>query len=198
MKCPGCDTPIPAGANCCPMCGATIFSAQPVINNNPTHPHITEVHYHSHQTDMTLPKNSNGMNTRQLLGLIGSIVLFVGVFTPVVSAPIVGNMNYFQNGKGDGAIILVFACCSLALVLAKKYRLLWVTGLGSMAVMAFSFINFQMKMSDVKAKMETDLAGNPFRGLADMALQSVQIQWGWALLIVGAGLVIASASVREQ
>jgi len=31
-----------------------------------------------------------------------------------------------------------------------------------------------------------------------MAMQSVQLQWGWALLIVGAALVIASAAVKEE
>jgi len=46
--------------------------------------------------------------------------------------------------------------------------------------------------------MESELAGNPFRGLADMAMQSVQLQWGWALLIVGAALVIASAAIKDE
>ncbi|MBI9082217.1 MAG: hypothetical protein JEZ11_01385 [Desulfobacterales bacterium] len=49
------------------------------------------------------------MGTKQILGLIGSIILFVGVFTPIFSVPIMGNMNYFQNGKGDGTIVLVLA-----------------------------------------------------------------------------------------
>lgn len=31
------------------------------------------------------------MKRKQLLGLIGSIVLFIGVFTPIVSVPIIGN-----------------------------------------------------------------------------------------------------------
>jgi hypothetical protein len=137
------------------------------------------------------------MGTKQMLGLIGSIVLFIGVFTPIISVPIIGNMNYFQNGKGDGTIILVLAVVSLILVLSKKFKGLWFTGLGSMAVMAFTFINFQMRMSDVKAQMNANLAGNPFRGLADMAMQSVQFQWGWALLIVGAALVISSAAIKE-
>jgi hypothetical protein len=93
---------------------------------------------------------------------------------------------------------LILSVVSLVLVLAKKYKGLWLTGLGSMAVMAFTFINFQMKMSEAKAQMETKLAGNPFRGLADIAMQSVQLQWGWALLIVGAALVIASAAIKED
>jgi hypothetical protein len=138
------------------------------------------------------------MNTKQILGLIGSIVLFIGVFAPIVSVPIMGNMNYFQNGKGDGTLILILAIVSLVLVLTKKYKGLWFTGVGSLAVMAFTFINFQMKISDMKSQMETELAGNPFRGLADMAMQSVQLQWGWALLIVGAGLVIAGAAMKDE
>jgi len=138
------------------------------------------------------------MNTKQLLGLIGSIILFVGVFAPIVSVPIMGNMNYFQNGKGDGVIVMVLAVASLVLVMTKNYKGLWFTGLGSFGVMLFTFINFQSKMSQMKSDMESKLAGNPFRGFADVAMQSVQLQWGWALLIVGAGLVIASAAVKEE
>lgn len=138
------------------------------------------------------------MKTKQLLGLIGAIILFVGVFAPIVSVPIMGNMNYFQNGKGDGIIVLILAVASLTLVLTKNYKGLWFTGAGSLSVMLFTFVNFQSKMSEMKSQMESQLAGNPFRGLADMAMQSVQLQWGWALLIVGAGFVIVSAALKEE
>jgi len=138
------------------------------------------------------------MNTKQLLGLIGSVVLFIGVFAPIVSVPFMGNMNYFRNGKGDGTIVLILAVVSFVLVLARKYKGLWATGVGSLAVMAFTFINFQMTTSDTKAQMEKELAGNPFRGLADMAMESVQLQWGWATLVVGAALIIASAAIKDD
>lgn len=138
------------------------------------------------------------MDKKQVTGLIGSIVLFIGVFAPIVSVPIVGNMNYFQNGKGDGTIVIVLAVISLILTLSKKYKGLWFTGLGSLGVMAFTFINFQMRMSEAKSHMERELAGNPFRELADLAIQSVQLQWGWALLIVGASLVIAAAAIKDD
>jgi hypothetical protein len=69
------------------------------------------------------------MGRKQKLGIAGSIVLFVGVFTPIVSLPIVGNMNYFRNGQGDRVIVLILALISIVLVLRKQYRWLWVTGL---------------------------------------------------------------------
>ena len=138
------------------------------------------------------------MGIKKLLGIIGSVVLFIGVFMPIVSLPVVGNMNYFQNGKGDGTIVLILAGISLVLVLAEKFKGLWFTGVGSLGIMLFTFINFQAKMSQIKADLEAELAGNPFRGLADIALQSVQLQWGWAVLIVGAALLIASAAMKEE
>lgn len=137
------------------------------------------------------------MKTKQLLGLIGSIVLFIGVFMPAVSVPIMGNMNYLQNGEVDGTIVLLLAVVSLVLVLAKRYKGLWFTGLGSLGVLLFTFINFQLRKSQARAGMKSELAGNPFREVIDMAMQSIQLQWGWVLLIVGATLLIVSAALKE-
>ena len=50
---------------------------------------------------------------------MASIILFVGVFTPIVSFPIIGYMNYLQNGRGDGVIVLILAVISLVLVWAR-------------------------------------------------------------------------------
>jgi hypothetical protein len=116
---------------------------------------------------------------------------------PIVSVPIMGNMNYFQNGKGDGVIILILAVISLILTLTKKYRGLWLTGIGASAVMLFTFVNFQSKLGQLKSQMDTDLSGNPFRGLLDMAVQSIQLQWGWAVLLVGAVLLIVAAALKH-
>lgn len=134
---------------------------------------------------------------KQMLGLAGSILLVIGVFSPIVSAPIMGNMNYIQNGRGEGIIVLVLAATSFVLTLTKRYKGLWLTGVGSLGVMLFTFINIQSKMSQINADLGGQLAGNPFRGLADMVVQSVQLQWGWAFLIIGAALLIASASLKE-
>ena len=138
------------------------------------------------------------VTVRQLIGTLGSILLIVGVFTPILSAPILGNMNYFQNGEGDGTIVLILAVISLILVFGKKYKGLWFTGLGSIGVLLFTFINFQSRMSQIIAYMELELADNPLRSLADIAIQSVQLQWGWALLIVGSALIIASAAMKDE
>ena len=36
------------------------------------------------------------------------------------------------------------------------------------------------------------------RGIADTAMQSVQLEWGWAILFVGVGFILASAVLSEK
>jgi hypothetical protein len=137
-------------------------------------------------------------NTKQIIGILGSVILFIGVFMPIISLPVVGNLNYFQNGKGDGTIVIALAIGSLILVLARQYRGLWLTGFGSLGIMLFTYINFQTKMAQIKSDMESELAGNPFRGLADVAVQSIQLQYGWAVMIVGAAMLIIAAAMKNN
>lgn len=137
------------------------------------------------------------MTRKSIIGVMGSIVLFIGVFTPILSVPVIGSLNYFQNGKGDGVIILILAVLSLVFALRKNYKGMWITGFASLCVIGFTFMNIQMKMSEIKKQMDIDLAGNPFRGIADMALQSFQIQWGFAILLIGAGVVLIAAAIKE-
>jgi len=59
-------------------------------------------------------------NTRMILGITGSLVLVLGVFSPLISFPIVGSLDYFQNGHGDGVIILVLAGLSLLLSASRR------------------------------------------------------------------------------
>jgi hypothetical protein len=137
------------------------------------------------------------MTIRQLLGILGSTLLFLGVFMPIVKLPVVGDLNYFANGRGDGVLVLGLAVVSLVFVLIKWYRELWITSLGSAAILAFTFFNLQSKMSQMKAQVETDLKDNPFKGLADLAIQSVQLQWGWAVLVIAVVMLIATAAMKD-
>jgi len=137
------------------------------------------------------------MSNRRLLGILGSAILFIGVFMPIVKLPVVGEMNYFHNGRGDGVIILALAATSFVFVLIRWYRQLWITSLGSAAVLAFTFFNFQSKMSQATRQMETELKDNPFRALADLAVQSVHLLWGWAVLVIGIAFLIVVAAMKD-
>jgi hypothetical protein len=59
---------------------------------------------------------------RQRIGGLGSLMLILGAFAPLVSMPIVGNVSYFNNGSGDGMFILAAALLSLLILYRKKYQ----------------------------------------------------------------------------
>jgi hypothetical protein len=46
-------------------------------------------------------------------GMLGTLLLFVGVWSPILRLPVVGDLNYLRNGQGDGIIILALAGLSL-------------------------------------------------------------------------------------
>ncbi|MBU0656316.1 MAG: hypothetical protein KJ914_14435 [Gammaproteobacteria bacterium] len=135
------------------------------------------------------------MENRQLFGILGSLILFVGVFAPIVSVPILGSINYFQNGKGDGSLILVLAIISFVLTLTRNYRGLWFTSGATLLVMLITFVNFHSKMDELKTELGSGSGNGLFQGLADMAVQSIQLQWGWALLLAGLALLVTAAAM---
>lgn len=136
------------------------------------------------------------MDRRQILGVAGAATLFVGVFLPIVSLPIVGAQNYFQNGRGDGTILLLIAGIALLATLAKRFIWVSIAGIVSLALLGYTFIAFRSRIAEMRAAMEHDLAGNPFKGIGEAMMQSVQLQWGWAVLVVGALLLCATGFGR--
>jgi hypothetical protein len=133
------------------------------------------------------------------IALIGAGLLFIGAFLPIVSMPVVGSVNYFQNGRGDGVIILLLAAATAILAGTRNTRhVLW-TGIAALALLGYTFVRLQLAIADMRARLETELADNPFRGLAEAAVGAVQIQWGWAVLTMAAGMVIwAGWSARKS
>ena len=106
-------------------------------------------------------------------------------------------MNYFANGKGDGIVVIVLAVATAILAGKNLTRhVLW-TGLASGAMILFTFIRFQNAKSEMQARMD-ELGDNPFRGLAELAAESVQMQWGWIVLIAGTGVTIYAGWKSRQ
>lgn len=187
QTCSSCgESDVPMNATFCPSCGKSTTKKIPVKEQTPLF--VAE----------TGAASSSSFPLPQILGLAGSVILFIGVFTPIISLPIVGSMNYFQNGRGDGVILLLVAILSAFLTLAKRYRFLLFTGGGSLAILALTFITFQVRMSQMQSEMKKSLGDNPFAGLAGTMMNSVQISWGWAILIIGAVLLIAAAIIDRR
>ena len=100
-------------------------------------------------------------------GNAGSGVVFVGVFLPILRVPIVGNINYFSNGHGDGAIVLALAVASVVLALKRLFAWIAVAALPSLALLVATFVRVRTLIAEMHTSLESQLSDNPFKGLAE-------------------------------
>ena len=135
---------------------------------------------------------------RQTLAVTAAILLIIGAFAPIVSFPFVGDIDFFREGYGDGYILLIMAGLSVALAVTGRWKQVLVPGLGSLAVILWTFLGVQDTVSQARSGGPAVLAGNPHEGLAPSVMVSIQWDWGWILLFAGSCLLIYSATRREQ
>jgi hypothetical protein len=136
------------------------------------------------------------MNFKQMVGFVGSFILFIGVFAPIVSVPVVGDTSYFQGSGRYGYIMLALAILSGVLLIFRWYGGLWLSGLGSLGILALTFFHFETRATAMDSDMVSYIKSIPSL-LGEGPVDSVQLQWGWVLLLVGAGLVLIAAVIRD-
>lgn len=135
---------------------------------------------------------------RQTLAVTAGILLVLGVFTPIVSFPFVGDVDFFRGGYGDGYILLAMAGLSVALAVTGRWKQVLVPGLGALAVVLWTFLSVQDTVSQARSGAPATLAGNPHEGLAASVMQAIEWKWGWLLLFAGSGLLVYSAARRDE
>lgn len=166
----------------CPLCGAKLDVSKECRGKEVTCPACEQAilipERVTKKKNRSTPQKTSGLNKGQELGLMGSIVLMIGVFAPLANIPIVGSVNYYMNGQGDGVFILGLAIVSLMFAAFDWRKLLWLTGGASVALTGIALVR----------------ASEIFSG------KFVTISWGWVVLLAGSGILFLSAcwSQSEQ
>jgi len=112
------------------------------------------------------------MKSKQMMGIVGFVLVFLGVFAPVHSLPILGNVGYIAKWNIAGVLALALSAATLVFSLLDKCRFLWGTGTGILVLVGITF-------------MFTIAEGRS------------GIQWGWLLLFTG-GLLIIGVALYEE
>lgn len=127
------------------------------------------------------------------VGLLGASVLTLGVFAPIVRAPVFGTMNYVQNGRGDGMIVLAMGLFTFGLTATRRFKWLWITGGVATACSVFTMIYISRNMAALEQSIKSD--DSIFSGLTSLMVHSVELQWGLPLLCAGGIVVMAAAAL---
>ena len=151
-------------------------------------------------SNLSIQNSINEIDTKlisKIGSILGSILLCGGIFSPIVSLPLIGNLNYLYI-PGDSIIIFILSLISLVLILQDKFHLLWISGTVALGVIFIGLFDMEMLISQIRLGMEELLAPLMFRGLVDVAINSIQLQWGWLFLFLGAGLIIAGSLMNQK
>ncbi|WP_347460618.1 zinc ribbon domain-containing protein [Acinetobacter sp. ANC 7454] len=135
---------------------------------------------------------------QQLIGLGGGLLLLLGIFLPIISMPIVGSMSIFNIGRIDGYVLLGLVVISLILAFTNNIKPLRLTGGISALLVVFGFAQTLYKIHDMKSSVSEKLQGNPFGGMAEAMVSTVQVQYGWVFLFVGCFMILYAALGKQM
>ncbi len=122
------------------------------------------------------------MDKRWLISLFGAVLVCCGIFMPVLSVPVLGNINYLLCGRGDGTILVALAVISLLFARKNRYRLSWYMGIASFGVVIVTYAGVYKRLSALDA----------------LTAKEYHLSWGWAVLVAGIATLMAAASFREK
>lgn len=134
------------------------------------------------------------MNNR-LLGIVGSAMLIIGIFLPIISIAGFISVSAFDAIRAapisesyPGILLLLCGIAGLILALTNRYRALIGPGIISLGILVFTFI--KMKSAFANAPEE---AGE----FAQQMAQAVSIGWGLYVMAIGAILMIVAGVMKN-
>lgn len=117
------------------------------------------------------------IENRQIVGMIGAVVLFLGVFAPVERMDERGTVSFAGTWVLPGTPVLLLAAATLGLALWGKTRWLWLTGGLCVPVIPAAYL---LRRAEV-AKFGADLP----------------LEWGWLVMAAGVLVILAAAGLHE-
>ena len=134
----------------------------------------------------------------QTLGFLGVAIMVAGIFAPMARLPVVGTVSYFRDGSSEAIALFVLAAFSVFFLKKEHYSWLYGPATWSFVIISFSFYYYYDAIWQAKSSLDSELSDNPFRGLADVAMASVGLEWGWLLLFAGSILVLTAAYQKRR
>ena len=139
---------------------------------------------------------SAGLQSVRRLGIVGATLLLVGGFAPIISIPIVGSVSIFSTINATAIALLLLAVFSFVFAF-RRPKLQIATGTLAASLLLFHLLRIEWGLTTAANAISEGMKDNPFGGLAQLAMGTIQLQWGWLLLFGGAALTIA-AGIRSR
>jgi hypothetical protein len=124
-------------------------------------------------------------------------MLALGVFLPYVHIPLAGPVNLFFNGRGVGVFLLVAGVLGFLAILRRSQVLAGFLGISSLGTLVVHFFVVRHRLQEAAERAERDLSDSPFAALATGAIDAVQVQSGFGVMLVGAALLVVGGFLSK-
>lgn len=120
-------------------------------------------------------------------GILGTIVLAVGAFVPVLDGTGGGSRNLLEAGAGEGYILLAVAITSGIMAARRRFRWLYIPAVIAGAIVVASYLwhlGFAREVKDV------------LRG--GINTNSVRLMWGWIVPAAGSVMLFLASALHRR
>lgn len=126
---------------------------------------------------------------KKTIAIIGVLTVVLGVFCPLFTVPIIGSISYAGQMQGEGLLLEACAIASLIFALNNVHAPSFITGLIVLGDIGLSLTNFFSKIGAMAAE------DNVF---SRAAAKMVSPSFGFAVLLIGAALLITSVFLKDE
>jgi hypothetical protein len=133
--------------------------------------------------------------------VLGAALVIAGVFLPFAHLPMVGDVNYFLNGHGDGAWLLIVGVIAAGLVFTRAYIGTALCGIATIGLLAHFYYRIESIKRDLLARADNADAGMFSALLSKLShaiVDNVYIEWGFAVVVVGGLLMVLTPLIRGR
>lgn len=145
------------------------------------------------------------IDLKQILILASSLLMIPGVFLKLMQVSVkmsffgmpinkTVSIDYWQNGSGDGKLILIVAFLTLLIVFFRNYKFIWISLFAYSAVIIYSIIDI---ITNSHKAQNTEL-GNMFMDVIGAPEMSFFPREGALFLMLGFAALIIAAFVKNQ
>jgi hypothetical protein len=138
------------------------------------------------------------MDNKQILGIVGAVLLIAGIFMPLVKIPILGGVSFYDNNQAEAIIVIALAVISMVFIVVKRYSLLAYSNIAMIVVMLSAGIQIARRMMSAKSTAQKLIGEKLTEKITGKAMEHVHYQWGVAILILGLILIILCAMLGRK
>ena len=128
---------------------------------------------------------------RQAIAVIGSSLLGIGVFLPMLGVAIFRDHSYYSLSPGGATILIVLAGLSILLAVTKRFQWLYVTGIFALGLVIYTLIAMNNRQSAIQSDLKEHVADMPLKSLSQNLVSSVRLRIGWPMMFAGALLILS-------